>query len=292
MASGTERVVRANDVDLCVGTFGDPAAPAILLIGGLAASMDWWDDELCQRLADGGRFVVRYDQRDTGRSVSYPAGAPQYTGADLVADAVGLLDALGLGRAHVVGISAGGAMAQHIAVDHPERVASLTLIATSPGPAPDLPPVAERLRASRETPAPSPDWSDRAAVIDYIVEGERQYAGLLPVDEARVRRLAGRVYDRTTDMAASQTNHWILDDGGEPIRPRLAQIVAPTVVLHGTEDPLFPYGHGEALANEIPGARLVPLQDVGHQMPPPEVWDVVVPAILQHTSAGGHSPSS
>jgi pimeloyl-ACP methyl ester carboxylesterase len=283
----TEEIVRVNGVDLCVGTFGDLAAPPILLVGGAAASMDWWDDELCQRLADGGRFVIRYDNRDTGRSVSYPRGAPAYTGADLAADAIGILDVLGLARAHLVGISMGGALAQRIAMDQPDRVASLTLISTSPiGPRdpgkPDLPPSAQRLKAHFAEPAAEPDWSDRAAAIESIVDGERPYAGSLPLDEARLRRIAGRVYDRTTDLAASRTNHWILEDG-EPLRGRLSELALSTLVLHGTEDPLFPYGHGLALEDEIPGARLVPLPRVGHQMPPPEVWDIVVPAILRHT---------
>src|SRR5687768_11365616 len=111
-----QRIVRANGVELCIETFGDPAGPAILLIGGAASSMNWWEDEFCERLAAGHRFVIRYDLRDTGESVSYEPGAPQYTGADLVADAVGLLDTLEVGRAHVVGISMGGGIAQHMAL--------------------------------------------------------------------------------------------------------------------------------------------------------------------------------
>src|SRR5918993_877307 len=102
-AAAPPRIVRANGVALCVETFGDPAAPAILLIAGGASSMDWWDDELCERLAAGGRLVIRYDLRDTGQSVSYPPGAPGYRGRDLVEDAAGVLDALAIDRAHVVG---------------------------------------------------------------------------------------------------------------------------------------------------------------------------------------------
>ncbi|MGH3715419.1 MAG: alpha/beta fold hydrolase [Micromonosporaceae bacterium] len=284
-----ERVLRVGGVELCVESFGDPAQPAILLIGGAASSMDWWDDELCQLLADGGRHVIRYDLRDTGRSTSYPAGAPGYTGDDLVADVTGLLDALELPRAHLVGVSMGGGMAQRIAVQQPERVASLTLIATSPGGPggpdnPDLPPMTDRMLASFSDPAPEPDWSDREAVVDYMVEAVGLFAGSLGVDESRIRRIAGRMYDRTTDMAASQTNHWILEGGGEPLRPQLGKITAPTLVLHGTDDPLFPYGHGEALAREIPGAELIPLPGMGHEVPPPQLWDVVVPAILRHTN--------
>src|SRR5438477_7329012 len=122
------RIVDVHGVGLCVDTAGDAADPAILLIGGMGASMDWWEEPFCRRLADGGRFVIRYDHRDTGQSVSYPAGEPGYSGADLIADAVGVLDALGVDAAHVVGMSMGGALAQLMALDHPNRVASLTLI--------------------------------------------------------------------------------------------------------------------------------------------------------------------
>ncbi|MGI8691875.1 MAG: alpha/beta fold hydrolase [Geodermatophilaceae bacterium] len=283
-----ERIVRANGVDLCLETFGDPVDPAILLIGGATASMDWWPDEFCERLAASARHVIRYDQRDTGRSVSSPPGAPSYTGQDLVEDAVGLLDTLGLAAANVVGISMGGGIGQHLVVHHPRRVASLTLISTSPdGPAgpgrPDLPPMSERLQEIFAAPPPEPDWSDRAAVIEYLVEGERPFSGSLPLDETLVRDIAGRVLDRTENIAASMTNHWLLG-GGDPVRDKFGQVAVPTLVLHGTEDPMFPFGHAEALAAEIPGARLVPLPRVGHQMPPRAVWDVVVPAIAEHTA--------
>jgi pimeloyl-ACP methyl ester carboxylesterase len=279
-----ERIIRANEVDLCLQTFGDKADPPILLIMGGASSMDWWEDGFCERLMAGSRFVVRYDHRDTGRSVSYEPGAPPYTGADLEADAVGVLDALGLERAHVVGISMGGGIAQRIAVDHPDRVISLTLLSTSPGGG-ELPPMSDELRSHFAEPPREPDWSDRAAVIDYIVEGERPFMGSYPIDEPRLRELAGRIFDRTVNMASSMTNHWLIDDGGgEPVRPRLGEIVAPSLVIHGTEDPLFAPAYAEALANQIPGARLLFLEGIGHQIPPPELWDTVIPAILEHTA--------
>jgi pimeloyl-ACP methyl ester carboxylesterase len=276
------RMVLANGVELCVQVFGDPASPAILLIGGAASSMDWWEDEFCARLAAAPRFVIRYDLRDTGQSVTYPPGAPEYGGADLVMDAVGVLDALGIVRAHVVGISMGGGIAQHLALDHVDRVASLTLISTSPG-GPGLPPMSDELRARFEEPLPEPDWSDRQAVVDYVVDDLRLYAGTYPFDEEGSRALVGRIVDRTINIASTMTNHWILQ-GGESLRPRLGEIGAPTLVLHGTEDPLLPYGHAEALAAEIPGARLVPLEGVGHEMPPRPVWDQVVAVIVDHTA--------
>jgi pimeloyl-ACP methyl ester carboxylesterase len=279
-------MVEVDGVALCVQTFGTADDPAVLLVMGLAASMLSWEDEFCERLAEGGRFVIRYDHRDTGRSVSYPPGAPGYTGDDLVADAAGLLEALGVARAHVVGMSMGGALAQLLALDHGDRIASITLIATSPGTGDDLPGVSAEMRARFADPPPEPDWSDRDAVIEYLVEEERAYAApSRPFEEAQRRELAGRIVDRTTDVAASMKNHWMLG-GGDSWRERLGDVAVPTLVLHGTEDPLFPIGHALALEREIPGARLIRLERMGHELPR-AVWDVVVPEILRHTAPRG-----
>lgn len=281
------RAVRANGVELCVQTFGDSADPAILLIMGAGASMLYWDAEFCRRLAAEHRFVIRYDNRDTGRSTSYPPGSPPYTLRDLVADAVGLLDAFGLARAHIVGMSMGAAIGQLMALDHPERVASLILCSSTPGgpghDSPDLPPMSDALAALFTEEQTEPDWSDRQAVIEYQVDGERAYTGSRPFDEQRWRDVAARTFDRTTNMASSMTNHFLADPG-EPWRHRLATVQAPTLVLHGTDDPFLPYGHGVALAGEIPGARLIAMEQTGHEPPPRALWDVVVPAIIEHTS--------
>jgi pimeloyl-ACP methyl ester carboxylesterase len=288
-----EQMVHVNAVDLCVQGVGDRADPPVVLIMGTGGSMDRWEDGFCERLASGGRFVIRYDHRDTGRSVSYPPGAPGYTGADLVADAAALLDALDLPSAHLVGLSMGGGIAQVVALDHPDRVASLTLMSTSPvGAAPaarDLPPMSAALRAAFAKPAAEPDWSDRAAVIDHLVEAERPYSAPGAFDERAVRALVARVLDRTRNIESSVKNHSLLE-GGDSSGLRLARIRAPTLVIHGTADPLFPLGHGEALASEIAGARLLVLEGVGHELPR-AAWDVVVPAILEHTAPrarGGH----
>jgi pimeloyl-ACP methyl ester carboxylesterase len=279
-----EVMVRANEVDLCVETFGDPEAPTVLLISGATASMDWWDADFCWRLASGGRFVVRYDHRDTGRSANYPPGAPGYTGPGLVGDAAGLIDALGRGHAHVVGLSMGGGIAQYLAIKHPDRVESLTLMSTSPGPADDLPPMDDRLKAAFADPAPEPDWTDRNAVVEYLVDGQRPFAGSDSFDEAYVREVVRRVVDRTVSLESSAKNHWLVE-GGEDLRPRLGEVTAPTLVIHGTEDPFFPPGHAVALAREITGAELLLLDGLGHQAPPRSTWDLVVPAILRHTGA-------
>jgi pimeloyl-ACP methyl ester carboxylesterase len=284
-----EEMVQVNGVELCVQTIGDPALPAILLISGAAASMDWWDPEFCARLAAGDRCVIRYDHRDTGRSTTWPAGKPGYPWMALVADAAALVDRLGQGRAHLVGISMGGGIAQQLAVREPARVATLTLMSTSPGYAEDLPPMADRLRAFFADPPPEPDWTDRAAVIDYLVEGQRAFDGT--VEEPALRATVTRIVDRTRDIEAASKNHWVTGDDGpdeEPFRPRLAGVTAPTLVVHGTADPFFPPGHGEALAREVPGAELLLLDGVGHEVPPPSTWDTVVPAIRRLT---GVSPT-
>jgi len=155
-----ERMIEANGVELCTEPLGDPRDPPVLLVMGIGASMLWWEEGFWRLLAEGGRFVIRYDHRDTGRSVTYQPELLRYTGSDLVADAVGVLDAYGLVRAHVVGVSAGGAFAQLLALGFPDRVLSLVLISTSPATRGDrsLPSATERFGgflASAEV-----DWSD------------------------------------------------------------------------------------------------------------------------------------
>jgi len=285
MTPAEPEIVSPGGVDICVQTFGEPTEPVVLLIMGSSASMDWWEDELCERLAGGGRFVIRYDHRDTGQSVSYPPGSPGYGIEDLVDDAVDLLDHFGVDGAHVVGMSLGGGLAQLLALDHPRLVSSLTLIATAPaapGPDdPDLPSMSEGAWARFETV--SPDWSDRDAVVDHLVHLARASAAQsAPFDEEPFRALAARVFDRTRDIEASYTNHNVLSGGGRT-RERLGELAMPALVLHGDEDPVVPYGNGEALAREIPTARLVTLPATGHEIPR-RVWDTVVPEILDHTS--------
>src|ERR1700736_36041 len=263
MVMDGHRIVDVNGVKLCVDTTGDAADPAILLIGGMGASMDWWEEVFCHLLAAGGRFVLPYDQRVSGPSVSYPAGAPGYTGADLAADVTGVLDALGRRSAHLAGISMGGALAQQVALAHPGRVDSLVLISTSPAVRgargrSELPPMSEDLRAYFAAEVPLPDWAERTAVIDYIVGYERRLEAAEYFDEAHVRALVERIVDRTNDVAASMMNHALAEEG-ELARGRLDEIAAPTLVIHGTADPLFPYCHAEALPRGIPRAELLPL---------------------------------
>jgi pimeloyl-ACP methyl ester carboxylesterase len=283
-----ERIVDIGGVPLCVESFGDPAGPAILLLHGAGSSMIHWADELCARLAEGPRFVIRYDSRDAGRSATFPAGAPPYTGRDVVQDALGVLDVHGVDRAHVLGMSGGAAVGQLLALDHPDRVASLILHSSTPsdgGEHSDLPPPSPELAAYFGGEVPEPNWRDRASVIESMVDAERLFAARTrPFDEAGTRALAGRALDRSSDPEANAKNPFLV--GGDPWRQRLGEIRAPTLIIHGTEDPLFPPGHAEALAREIPGAEILWVERMGHEYVPPEAYDFVVPAVLRHTSDG------
>lgn len=275
-----ERTIQANGVELCTEAFGDAADPPILLIMGIGASMLWWEEGFCRMLADAGRFVIRYDHRDTGRSTTYEPGKPGYTGAELSADAVGVLDGLGISAAHLVGVSAGGGIAQEIALDSAERVVSLTLISTSPVARGDRdlpPPTAEFARYVATAEA---DWSNPNSVIDYLVDYSRVFAGERAFEENRVRELLRRDIERARDFAAVR-NHDLLAHGEGSQRP-LSSITAPTLVIHGTADPMFPVEHGEALAEEVPGAGLLRLEGAGHGVDRAD-WESIARAVVEHT---------
>ncbi len=282
----TERMIEANGVDLCTQPFGDPGDPPVLLLMGIGGSMLWWDEGFCRMLAEGGRFVIRYDHRDTGRSVTSKPGHPQYTGADLAGDAVGVLDAYGIAAAHVVGVSAGGAFAQLIALGFPDRILSLVLISTSPATPGKrlLPSATERFNGFLGSAEAEVDWSDKKSVIEYLVAYERMLAGgARPFHEAALRDLVRRDVERARDIAAAE-NHSMIPEGDVPTKP-ISSIAAPTLVIHGTADPMFPLEHGRALAKEIPRARLLTLDGAGHGIDRAD-WTTIARAIIEHTAAG------
>ncbi|MCG5221027.1 alpha/beta fold hydrolase [Streptosporangium soli] len=270
------QLLSINGVELCVETFGDRAAPAITLVAGAAASMLWWDAELCERIAARGRFVVRYDHRDTGRSTCHPPGQPAYSFTDLTLDVLGIQDTLGIERAHVVCQSMFGGTGLILGVDHPDRVASLTFVSTSTG-ADDLPPPSSDLAMPAE-----PDSSDAAAIVEYVVAGARAYAGGSPYfDEAAIRALVERDVARARSYASTLANHYAIELDG-PARGGFGDITAPTLVVHGDHDPFLPLPHGKALRDAIPGAELLVLEGAGHDLPEP-VWNAFVSALVRHT---------
>ena len=276
-------MIEANGVELCTESFGDPADSPVLLVMGIGGSMLWWEEGFCRMLADRGRFVIRYDHRDTGRSVTYEPGRPEYTGADLVADAVSVLEAYGIPAAHLVGVSAGGAFAQLLALEFAERVLSLVLISTSPATPGDrdLPPPTDEFGQFISTA--EVEWSDRESVIEYLVAYSRLLAGgRRPFDEAAMRELVRRDVKRARDFAATQ-NHDLLSEGESSSTP-LSSVKVPTLVIHGTADSMFPLEHGEALTREILGARLLRLEDAGHGVDRAD-WAAIGRGILEHTAS-------
>jgi pimeloyl-ACP methyl ester carboxylesterase len=279
-----ERMIEANGVELCTEPFGDPVDRPTLLVMGTGTSMLWWEEGFCRMVAGRGHFVIRYDHRDTGRSIAYPPGRPGYTGDDLVADAAGVLDAYGITAAHVVGVSAGGAFAQLMALDFPDRVLSLVLISTSPATSGDrgLPPPTSEF--GRFVTSAHVDWSDPESVVEYLVGYSRMLAGdQRPFDERACEELVRRDVGRARDVATLQNHDAIAGD--ERARRSLSSIAVPTLVIHGTADPMFPLAHGQALADEIPGARLLPLDGAGHGVVRPD-WETIADAIAEHTGSG------
>jgi pimeloyl-ACP methyl ester carboxylesterase len=283
--SSSERIIHANGVALCIEAFGCPTDPAILLLAGGPAAMLWWDEKFCLHVAHSSRFVIRYDPRDSGRSTTYKPGAATYTLRDFASDALAVLDEFSLSKAHLVGFSLGGGIVQLLAVQNPDRVASLTLISTSPvGAYPeesDLPPSSIKDNENSGMIIPT-DWENPDQVIRFLVGMARSCAGSFQVfDEVENTALARRVFNRSTNIQ-SFINHSPLVSVRWS-RENLPKVMAPTLVIHGTADPVIPYAHGVALSQEIEGARLLTIEGNGHELPP-KVWDIVVPSILHHTT--------
>jgi pimeloyl-ACP methyl ester carboxylesterase len=280
-----ESIIGVNGVDLCTETFGNPTDPCILLIMGATASMVWWDDQFCRRLADLGRFVIRYDNRDVGRSTCYEPGTTPYSVLDMADDALGVLDCYKLPQAHLVGMSLGGMLAQLVAIRQPSRVLSLTLISSSVwDDRPELPQLDQKVLAYHAAAA-ALDWTDRPAVEKYLVGGWRILNGSAhPFDEQRALQLARTELSRARNLL-SMFNHAALK-GGESLYGRSQQIRTPTLIIHGTEDPVLPFVHAQALQATIPDSALLTLEGSGHEIHQAE-WDRVIAAIRTHTESRG-----
>ena len=288
-----ERMIPANGIEICTDSFGDRTDPAILLIMGAGGSMLGWREALCQRLADGGRFVIRYDNRDTGKTTPHcPPGQPNYTLDDLADDAAAVLDAYQIARAHIVGMSMGGMITQLVALNYPDRVLTLTPIMSTPqaGVVTDAfagkavvelsPP--DRQVLELVTNRDRIDWTDRETVIKMQVESFATIKGSRYPEDHEMAESIARDFDRAINYASS-VNHTPAMAQSRAWHHRLHEISAPTLVIHGDEDPILPYDHGQALQAAITGSTLLTMQGVGHELPQ-GVWDTVISAILEHTS--------
>lgn len=282
---------RANGIEIEYDTFGDPAAEPLLLIMGLGAQMIFWHEDFCAELAARGHHVLRFDNRDVGLSTKLSsAGVPSifqmlidlqqgnplcapYTLDEMAGDAVGLLDALSVGRAHVCGASMGGMIAQAVAIRHPERVKSLTSIMSSTGE-PGLPPATPEAMALLTTAAPA----ERAAFLEHAIRLWRTIGSTgFPFDEAEIRTRAGRAFDRCFyPQGQARQLAAILAHGSR--REGLETVNLPALVIHGADDPLVPVECGRATARAIRGAELMIIEGMGHDLPRP-AWPRIIDAI-------------
>ena len=290
-----EQTCRVGDVDIAYETFGEPSNPALLLVMGLATQMIAWHEDFCAELAGRGFHVIRFDNRDVGRSSAMrdlpvptlrqlalrSKKAAGYTLSDMAADAVGLLDQLGIERAHVVGASMGGMIAQTIGIDHPQRVLSLCSIMSNTGARWSGQPRLATYRVLLGTPP-----KDRDKFIDHVVKMYRVIGSPgFDRDEDDLRDIAGRSYDRGRNPAGSGRQLAAIIASGDRT-PGLRRVSVPTVIIHGTKDKLVSPSGGRATAKAIPGARLVTIEGMGHDLPR-AAWPRIIGAIAENAARAG-----
>jgi pimeloyl-ACP methyl ester carboxylesterase len=298
LAHQPPQTVRANGIELCYEIFGDADAEPMLLIMGLGAQMIQWDDNFCRQLADRGFRVIRFDNRDIGKSsqlsggtrltpfellklrlLNIPVSAP-YKLSDMAQDTIGLMDALKIRSAHLVGVSMGGMIAQEIAITFPERVRSLTSIMSTTGN-PKVPPPTRQATAMLMAPPvmTKQEYLERFAQTWKILR-----VGSFPEDEALDRTRAERNFERGLNPAGvGRQLRAILASGSR--KQRLRSVKAPTLVIHGTVDPLVRPEGGQDTAASIPGAKLLMIEGMGHALPIP-MWPQIIDAIDQHAHVG------
>ncbi|EPG8346829.1 alpha/beta fold hydrolase, partial [Klebsiella oxytoca] len=277
------KVVNDNDISLYTESFGNSAHEPIILVMGAMSSAVWWPDDFCAQLASMDRYVIRYDHRDTGKSTSYEPGQASYSVEELADDVVRIIGGYGLDAAHLVGMSLGGFLSQLVALKYPDRVKSLTLIASErlAEADPDMPPFDPAIMEYHQQ-AGSLDWSDKDSVVEYQVGAWRINSGTAHVfDAEKIRQIAQLNFDRTPNILTT-FNHTTLG-GGEEWLGRLNEITASTLIIHGTEDPVLPYAHGLALKDAIRDSKLVTLNGTGHELHH-EDWPVIIQALKNQTS--------
>jgi pimeloyl-ACP methyl ester carboxylesterase len=288
------QIARANGIDICYDIFGDAGAEPMLLIMGLGAQMVLWDDAFCKQIAARGFRVIRFDNRDIGQSTKLSGGkrltavellklrflkipvAAPYRLRDMAEDTTGLMDVLGIKSAHLVGASMGGMIAQEIAISFPQRVRSLTSIMSTTGN-PRIPPPTRAAAAMLMAPPPTTkdEYLARFAQTWKILR-----VGSFPQDEALDRARAERCFERGLNPAGvGRQLRAILASGSR--KERLHTVRAPTLVIHGTVDPLVHPAGGKDTAASIPGAKLLMIAGMGHAVPIP-MWPEIVDAIDKH----------
>jgi pimeloyl-ACP methyl ester carboxylesterase len=282
--------VTANGIQIEYESFGDTSNPPMLLIMGLGAQMIVWDTELCQRLADRGFHIIRFDNRDVGLSTHFhkaptpdvmaaiagDTSSASYTLSDMAADAAGLLDALGIPAAHIVGASMGGMIAQAFAIEYPDKTLSLCSIMSTTGDTAVGQPAPDALELLMSGPPQTVEDAADAAVLASKVIGGKRY----PLDEERIRARAVESWNRDhDDVGMARQLVGIMASGDRT--PGLQGVSVPTLVIHGVDDPLVTPSGGEATAKAVPGAELLNLEGMGHDLPIP-LWPQIIDAIAEN----------
>jgi pimeloyl-ACP methyl ester carboxylesterase len=278
--------LEANGIEIEYETIGDPKAAPVLLIGGLGSQLLSWDDAFCEQLQGRGFYVIRYDNRDAGLSTKMEAAGeadlmaaisgnarPAYHLDDLADDAVGVLDGLGIGAAHIVGVSMGGFIAQLVAINHPERVLSLTSIMSGPGGEDGVPPQPEGAEVLTRIPPETREGRIEHGVwIRKTLKGHGD-----PFDEGAETRHVERAYERSY-YPIGTGRQLVAILAAEGRLEKLSRIKAPTLVIHGTDDVLVPVDNGRSVAKAIPGARLLEVENMGHNLPE-RAWPQILDAV-------------
>jgi pimeloyl-ACP methyl ester carboxylesterase len=296
----SERIVERDGISIWTEGFGDPGMPAVLLLMGSYYQGIAWPEAFCERIASAGRFVIRYDHRDVGRSVVVDYEQNPYTLADMAADALLLLDEYGLEAAHFVGASMGGMIAQEAALSCPDRVLTLTSFMSTPlaksftdgSAAPELPGPTEAAWKAFETVPLAGSTMSREQRIEGWTQFQRCVSGtVVPFDEEGQRDLQTRFVDRAQDLEV-MWNHLKATAASPDRTDRLGSLEVPTLVIHGTRDPVIPLVHGQATAAAIPNSELLVIEGLGHEYDA-RALEPVADAIVRHTAptTGAAGPS-
>lgn len=274
------KVIEVKEVELYTESFGNEKHPAILLVAGATVSMLFWDAEFCSSLAEKGFFVIRYDNRDVGKSTFYEPGTASYDIVDFTNDAISILDGYKIDRAHFVGMSLGGLIAQIASIKYPDRVKSLTLMSTGPSGDSD-PSIPEMDTGILEFhgKAETVDWTNQGSVVDYMVEGFALMSGRKIFDRERSKKYIREEFNRAKNYI-SMFNHAALQ-GGEEYWNRLNEIQQPTLIIHGTDDKIWHFKNAGILLDKIKGSNLITLEGTGHELHFDD-WSTIINGIDKH----------
>lgn len=275
-----EKVIKTNDIELSTESFGNENNPAILLIAGATVSMLYWDAEFCHQLSERGFFVIRYDNRDVGQSTNYEPGSTPYDIVDLTNDAIAILDGYSIDKAHFVGISLGGLIAQIAAIKFPDRVKTLTLMSSGPwgDSDPTIPEMDKRI-IEHHGNAESVDWTNEDSVVNYMVKGFSLMSGRKSFDKQRSEKFVRAEFNRAKNYI-SMFNHATLQ-GGEDYWNRLNEVNQSTLIIHGTDDKIWHYKNAGVLLDKIQKAKLNTLEGTGHELHF-EDWTIIIDGIENH----------